>query len=137
MEKTTSSAKYNINYHFVWCPKYRRAILFGERINFLTLIINNMARERGWEILELKIMSDHIHLFISAPPVFSPTKVIQLLKGRSAREMFLQFPELRSIQRRGHLWSQSYNVGTAGNVSEQSIRRYIQEQEKERNSSPL
>ncbi|HII53629.1 IS200/IS605 family transposase [Candidatus Micrarchaeota archaeon CG08_land_8_20_14_0_20_49_17] len=135
MEKTTSSAKYNINYHSVWCPKYRREILIGERTEFLNLVLHNVAKENDWEILELKIMPDHIHLFLSAPPKFAPTGIVQRLKGRSSREMFLQFPLLKTILRKGKQWSPSYYVGTAGHVSEETIRRYIQEQEKGRNSS--
>jgi putative transposase len=134
MERTTTSAKYNINYHFVWCPKYRKTILTEEKINFLKLIIHNIARENNWEILELKVMPDHIHLFLSASPLFSPIQIVQILKGKSAREIFIQFPELRHILRKGHLWSPSYYIGTAGHVSEETIQRYIQEQEK-RNSS--
>ena len=136
MEKTTSSAKYNINYHIVWCPKYRRGVLIEDRAKFLELILNNISAERGWEILELKVMPDHIHLFLSAPPKFAPTDIIQYLKGRSSREMFLQFPLLKQVLWGGKLWSPSYYVGTAGHVSEETIRRYIQEQEKgSRNSS--
>jgi putative transposase len=135
MEKTTSSAKYNINYHIVWCPKYRREILFGDQAEFLNLVLHNVAKENDWEILELKVMPDHIHLFLSAPPKFAPTDIIQRLKGRSSREMFLQFPLLKTVLRKGKLWSPSYYVGTAGHVSEETIRRYIQEQEKGRNSS--
>jgi putative transposase len=123
MEKTTTSAKYNINYHLVWCPKYRRAILTENRVEFLNLLIRTIAQEKGWEILKLKIMPDHLHLFLSAPPTVSPISIVQTLKGTTAREMFLQFPKLKLV------------IGTAGHVSEETIRRYIQEQES-RSSSP-
>jgi putative transposase len=128
-EKSASSATYNINYHFVWCPKYRKCILNNELATALQRIIESICISRGWEILELKIMPDHVHLFVSPKPYDSPTIIIKILKGVSARLLFNQYPELVTVYRRGHLWSPSYYVGTAGNISAETIKRYIQDQE--------
>jgi len=129
MEKTLSSAKYNINYHFVWCPKYRKAVLKGYIEADVKNIIETICRTKEWEILELKVMPDHLHLFLSVPPYESPTGIIKILKGVSALQLFKLRPELRKTLRKGHLWSPSYYVGTAGHVSAETIKRYIQEQE--------
>ena len=126
----TSSSIYNINYHFVWCPKYRKQILKKEIKEFTEETLRTICLSKGWELLEIEVMPDHIHLFISAPPYESPTGIIKVLKGTSAIRIFKQFSELRKDLRKGHVWSPSYYVGTAGKVTEETIRRYIQEQEK-------
>lgn len=123
--KKSSSAIYNINYHIVWCPKYRHNVLIREIKNFLVECIETIATTKGWRILELKVQSDHIHLFISAPPLDSPTAIVKILKGTTALRLFKKFPKLRNRFRKGNLWSPSYYVGTAGYVSAKTIQRYI------------
>ena len=137
MEKTLSSAVYNVNYHFVWCPKYRKAILKGEVAKTLKQQIETICQSKNWELLELNVQPDHIHLFISAPPYESPMGIIKVLKGVTAIQMFKALPALRTTMRNGHLWSQSYYIGTAGHVSAETIRKYIENQERgdSRNSS--
>ncbi|MEX2192983.1 MAG: IS200/IS605 family transposase [Nitrosarchaeum sp.] len=73
MEKTGSSAVYNINYHLVWCPKYRKKILIGNLKEFLDSEIQEIADTMNWKILEMRVMPDHIHLFVSCDPLTSPT----------------------------------------------------------------
>jgi len=138
MEKVTSSAVYNINYHFVWCPKYRKPILKGEVASALRQLLETICRTKNWDLLELEIRPDHIHLFLSAPPYESPIGIIKILKGISAIQLFKALPQLRQQLRKGHLWSPSYYVGTAGNVSAATIQKYIQnQQEGRRDSSTL
>lgn len=127
MEKS-SSAVYNINYHIVWCPKYRHNVLIGEIKNFLVECIETIAITKGWRVLELKVQSDHIHLFISTPPLDSPTAIVKILKGTTALRLFKKFPKLHNGLRKGNLWSPSYYVGTAGYVSAKTIQKYIQNQ---------
>ncbi|ACB09340.1 IS200/IS605 family transposase [Thermotoga sp. RQ2] len=122
--KKTRWSHYNLNYHFVWIPKYRRKILVGSIAEELERILRNTAKQHGIEILALSIQPDHVHLFVSAPPRFSPAEIANLLKGVSARKLLEKFPELRTKE---GLWARSYYVGTAGNVSEETIRRYIEE----------
>lgn len=122
--KKTRWSHYNLNYHFVWIPKYRRKILVGSIAEELERILRNTAKQHGIEILALSIQPDHVHLFVSAPPRFSPAEIANLLKGVSARKLLEKFPELRTKE---GLWARSYYVGTAGDVSEETIRRYIEE----------
>ncbi|AIY87520.1 transposase IS200-family protein [Thermotoga sp. Cell2] len=122
--KKTRWSHYNLNYHFVWIPKYRRKILVGSIAEELERILRNTAKQHGIEILALSIQPDHVHLFVSAPPRFSPAEIANLFKGVSARKLLEKFPELRTKE---GLWARSYYVGTAGNVSEETIRRYIEE----------
>ena len=121
----TSSAVYNINYHIVWCPKYRKPILKDEVREFVEEQLKTIAETKGWKIEELEVMPDHIHLFISASPFESPTAIVKVVKGVTAKRIFERFPHLRRIFRRGSIWSPSYYVGTAGNVSAEVIKRYI------------
>lgn len=136
MEKS-SSCVYNINYHIVFCPKYRKSVLKGTVKSFLEECIETVADARGFKILEKKVMPNHVHLFISAPPQYSPTAIVKILKGVTSLRLFKRFPELKRELWRGKFWSPSYYVGTAGHVSAKTIERYIQEQEGQqlRNSS--
>lgn len=125
----TSSSVYNINYHFVWCPKYRKELLKDKIKDFVEDTLKTICLSKGWKILEIQVMPDHIHLFISTPPYESPTGIVKVLKGTSAIQIFKKFTRLRKDLRKGHIWSPSYYVGTAGKVTEETIKRYIQEQE--------
>jgi len=126
--KKSSSAVYNINYHIVFCPKYRQDVLIGEVKDFTEECIQTIAAAKDWEVLELRVMPDHIHLFISAPPFDSPTSIVKIFKGTTALRVFKRFPKLHQRLRKGNLWSPSYYVGTAGHVSAETIQRYIEEQ---------
>lgn len=127
MEKS-SSAVYNINYHIVWCPKYRQNVLVREIKDFLVECIETIAATKGWKILELRVQPDHIHLFISASPLDSPTAIVKILKGTTALRLFKKFPLLSQKFRKGNLWSPSYYIGTAGYVSTKTIQKYIENQ---------
>jgi len=80
------------------------------------------------KILEQEIMADHVHLLLSAPPRYAPSRVVQILKSISARELFKKFPELRKVYWGGKLWTESYFVETVGSKSLEYIKKYIQEQ---------
>jgi len=124
----TSSAVYNINYHIVWCPKYRRGILKDKVESFLKSCLQTICETKKWELLEMEVMPDHIHIFISAPPFEAPTDIVKVLKGVTARRLFMEFPDLKKKLWKGSIWSPSYYVGTAGHVSAETIKRYIEEQ---------
>lgn len=120
--KKTRHSVYNINYHLVWCPKYRKKILIGEVKNLIEKTIQEICLQRGWELLNLSVQPDHLHIFVSVSPIFSPMFVVKVLKGTTAVRAV---KEHRFAER---FWSPSYYVGTAGTVTEQTIQRYIQEQ---------
>lgn len=124
--KKTRHAVYNINYHLVWCPKYRMPVLIGEAKQIVEDTIKQVCQDRGWELLDLSIQEDHIHVFISVQPIFSPMFLVKVLKGNTAIKAV---KEHRFAKR---FWSPSYYVGTAGTVTEQTIKKYIQEQETRR-----
>ena len=122
--RKTRHSVYNINYHFVWIPKDRRSILNGQIKADLEGLIKSYALNSEVEILSLSIQPDHVHLFVSSPPRFSPSQLINLFKGATARGLLKRYPDLKQ---RGSLWTRSYYVGTAGTVSSETIQHYINE----------
>lgn len=127
MIKQTRHAKYQINYHFVWCPKYRRAVLTGKISNRLIEILQKLVPELDGEIIELIVRPDHVHLFCSFPPTIAPYQIMHRLKGRTSHHLRKEFPSLKS--RLPSLWTRAYYVGTAGEVTSTTIRKYIEAQE--------
>jgi REP-associated tyrosine transposase len=118
---------YMIGYHLVWIPKYRRKILTGEVEAETKRLITECCDRHGLTLLALETDVDHVHVFVSAPPRFSPAMIANLLKGYTSRYLREKFPHLKKLCGKDRLWSSSYYVGTAGSVSAEVIRRYITE----------
>jgi putative transposase len=116
--------KFLINYHFVWIPKRRKKVLKGEIATRTRQIFAELAIEKKWDILALEVAPDHIHLFISVKPTDTPHLVVKAFKGRSSYYLRKEFPELKKIP---SLWTSSYFVSTAGNISSESIKKYIED----------
>ena len=114
-----------VNYHLVWCPKYRRQLLVDKIKKRLQETITEVAKDNGWQILALEIMPDHTHLFVSADVRTKPEIVVKRFKGRSSRYLRKEFPELLKMPT---LWTRSYFLSTAGNVSASTIKKYIEQQ---------
>jgi putative transposase len=117
---------YQFAYHVVWCPKYRKKILTGKIAQALVSMLDEICKENKWSVIAKEIQPDHIHLFLSIPPAIPVSNAVKILKGTTARKLFLQFPELKVDLWGGHLWSPSYYAGTAGNVSAETIQSYIE-----------
>jgi len=122
-QKSSRHSKYYLNYHIIWIPKYRHPVLGGEVRHRLETILREIAKDKGLEILAQEIMPDHIHIFVSSPPKNSPALIVNWLKGISAR--VYNHKHVPRIQ-----WTRSYYVGTAGTVTTETIKRYIEEQTK-------
>ena len=119
-------AVYDLKYHFVWIPKYRRLVLEGHVADSLKEIFHGIAERYEMEIDTLEVMADHVHLFVVVPPKYSPSRVVQLFKSVSAREVFSRHPKLREELWGGELWSDGYFVRSVGDeVTADVIRRYI------------
>jgi putative transposase len=129
-ERTTRHSHYNLNYHLVFTPKYRRHAFFDEVRERLMQVLRETCSMRDWVVLGMEVMPDHVHLFLSVPPKWSPSDVAKILKGVSARRILQEFPRLRRGRGGGHLWTPSFYVGSAGNISAQTIQRYIELQRK-------
>lgn len=110
-------------YHLIWCPKRRKSVLTDNVAVDLRSIIEGKCDEQGWDIIELAIQPDHVHLFVQVWPTDSAADVVKHCKGLSARRLNEKYPE--RLKRLPSLWTRSYFVSTAGNVSKETIQRYI------------
>jgi putative transposase len=116
-----------IVYHIIWCPKRRRKVLQDKVADRLEQIVHEVANENQWEIIQLAIQPDHVHLFIRANPYTLPTDIARRIKGRSSHDLREKFPHL---MRMPSLWTRSTFYSTAGNVSADIIEQYITRQSK-------
>jgi putative transposase len=136
--RKSSHAVYDLKYHLVWIPKYRAQILSGEVGEYVKEIFRQVAEEYEFWIDTMEVMEDHVHVFISAPPRYSPSRVVQILKSISARGMFKKYPEMRKQMWSGKIWSDGYFVRSVGDaVTADIIRRYIEYQRQEANPQQL
>ncbi|MBT9282437.1 MAG: IS200/IS605 family transposase [Hydrogenibacillus schlegelii] len=124
--KRSKTVVYNIGYHFIWCPKYRRKVLVSKVAKRLKELLLEKARKIEVEIAQMEIMPDHIHLFVKTVPTNSPHFVVQQLKGYTSRVLREESPFLKS--RLPSLWTRSYYVESVGHISEETIRKYIEDQ---------
>ncbi len=123
---------YNCNYHIVFSTKYRQNVLTPEIEKYLKQVIVETGIEKGFDVAMVEVREeDHVHLFVSAHPKVSPSYIVKMVKGISARKLFLKFPELKKRLWKGHLWNPSYYIETIGSISEEVIRKYIETQKKE------
>ncbi len=124
--KSTSHAVYQAQYHFVWCPKYRKKLLVGEIQKRVKEIFYEIAEQFDFEIDRCEVAEDHVHILISFPPRYSIAKVVGIIKGRSGSIMFEEFPKVKKKLWGGHFWEQGYFARTVGeHVTDEVIRRYI------------
>lgn len=123
---------YNINYHLIWCTRYRRECFTSDDlIDEMKSIIFDISKMANIEIKEIEVMSDYVHLLVSFKPKYSITDVVKNIKGYTARIFFDNHPEIKDNELWcGKLWSSSYYVGTVGNVSKETVQMYIRNQYK-------
>ena len=100
-------AVYDLKYHVVWIPKYRKDVLSGEVGEYLKGVFQRIAEEYELVIDTMEVMEDHVHIFVEVPPRYSPARVVQIMKSISAREVFKEYPEIRKQLWAGELWNDS------------------------------
>ncbi|MCE5269968.1 IS200/IS605 family transposase [bacterium] len=127
--KSGSHTKYDLKYHFVWCPKYRKVVLSGNIGEYLSHLIYEIAERYEFEVVELAVLADHVHMFVSANPDDSPSGLIQTIKSITARELFKKYPSIKRQLWGGALWERGYFVMSSGTgTTDEMIRQYIKEQ---------
>lgn len=114
-----------IVYHLIWTPKRRKRVLVGKIAARCKDIIQAKCEEKGWQILELAIAPDHVHLFVRSWPSNSASEVVGQVKGITSHHLRAEFPELMKLP---SLWTRSFFSSTAGNVSSETIKHYIEAQ---------
>jgi putative transposase len=123
--RNTTTTVSLINYHFVFCPRYRRKALVKDVDSRFREILKEICDEHDLLIVALEVMPDHVHLFVNAPPSISPSGIMAKVKGVTSRKLRQEFEHLRHLP---SLWTRSFFCSTAGNVSSETIQRYIAEQ---------
>lgn len=125
--KRTSHAVYDTKYHLVWAPKYRKWIVREDIRQRAAELLREIADNFQFEIEEMEVAKDHVHLFLNFPPRYAIAKVVGILKSISASELFKEFPELRRQLWGGEFWEDGYFVRTVGDqVTAEVVKRYIQ-----------
>jgi len=120
---------YVINYNLVWIPRYRNKVLVGPFEARLKELLAKIATQYVFEVMAVEVVPDHVHLFVSASPKFAPADIVRLFKGITSRRLKKEFESLSRQYWGEHatLWAEGYYVGTAGHVSADTIKRYIEE----------
>jgi len=114
-----------INYHFVFCPRYRRKVLVEDVDIRFREILQQACDEHEIIIVAVEVMPDQVHLFVNALPFISPSDIMAKIKGVSSRKLRQEFKHLQHLP---SLWTRSFFCSAAGNVSSDTIQRYIAEQ---------
>ena len=116
-----------INYHFIWIPRRRRKVLVGDVKRRVIELIYEKATELECKIVSLAVEPEHIHLFLNCSPDLAPKQIMHRIKGYSSYVLRKEFPHLKKMP---SMWTRSYFVSTAGNVSSSTIEKYIAAQGK-------
>lgn len=125
--RSLSHTKWKCQYHIVFIPKYRKKVLYGQLKSDVREIISTLCKYRDVEIIEGAVCSDHVHLSVAIPPKYSISNFMGYLKGRSTLMIYDRHPELQSKWDKS-FWARGYYVATIGNITEDAIKKYIQEQ---------
>lgn len=115
-----------LNYHFVFCPRYRRKIFLQAEVEQrFKELVHEVCEELQIQIVALECDKDHTHMFLNALPSLSPANMMAKIKGVTSKKLREEFPHLRHL---ASLWTRAYFVSTAGNVSSETIKRYVEQQ---------
>ena len=124
--QTGGHSKFDIKYHFVWVTKYRYKILDNSIGQRLKMLLIQSFQSRGITIVSGHIAKDHVHILVSCPPSLYPAKIAQYLKGRSSKMLQSKYPQLRKRYWGQHLWARGYFCATAGTITDEMIKNYIE-----------
>lgn len=124
--KSNNNVVYSCKYHVVWCPKYRRKVLVDGVDLRLKEIAQDVADEMSFEILEMEVMPDHVHMLLEVDPQFGIHRAVKRIKGRTSHDLRAEFPWLK--KRLPTLWTNSYFVSTVGGAPLSAVKQYIENQ---------
>lgn len=123
---SSSHIKYLCRYHVIFCPKYRRKVLINGIDERLKEVFQETAQKHDFQILDMEVMSDHVHLLIDCNPRYGIMQCITDLKWQSAHVLNDEFPEIR--KKIPSIWTRSCFVATVGSVSLELVKQYIESQ---------
>ena len=129
--RKSSHVQYDIEYHIVWTTKYRYKVLRGRIAERARELIRQSCNSMNVNILKGAIGKDYIHILVSCPPSLAVSKLVQLLKGKTSRVLLSENKELKRRYWGQHLWSSGYFCRSVGNVTRDTIKEYIENQQDE------
>ncbi len=124
--RSNSHSKYDLKVHLIWIPKYRKRCLTGEIAERTRDTLRQICIEHEVQIVSGKVAADHVHMFLSYRPQLALSKLVQYLKGGSSRILLQEYASLRK-----QFWGRGYMAISSGNITDELIQRYIEEQEGE------
>ena len=117
-----------LEYHFVWKTKYSYPVLRRELALRLRDMLREICLQKGIRIVRGNVRASHVHLLVNAPSQLSVAKIAQFLKGKSSYLLQREFPDLRKRYWGQHIWSRGYFCATVGAITEEMVKRYIDNQ---------
>jgi putative transposase len=123
-----SHTVYQLHYHFVFITKYRKPVLRGDVGVRLRELVRQICHANEIEILKGHVRPDHVHLLLSMPPHLAPSRVMQAIKGKASNRLLAEFRALRKEFWGRHLWARGFFVASSGNVTDEAIKVYIEQQ---------
>jgi len=129
--RLNSHSKYDLKVHLIWIPKYRKRVLTGQVAERARDILRQICMEHEIHIVSGKVAADHVHMFVSYRPQMAVAKMVRYLKGTSSRILLQEFAQLRKQFWGRHLWARGYLAINSGNITDEMIQKYIEEQEGE------
>lgn len=124
--KSSKHLVYSCQYHVIFCPKYRRKVLTGNIAERLKELVLEKQEEFQYEILDMEVMPDHVHLLIDVDPKIGVYSVVSKIKGYTSKQLREEFPELK--KKLPTLWTHSKFISSVGSVTLDVVKRYIEEQ---------
>ena len=128
--KSTAQTKYDLRYHFVWVPRYRKRVLNGQLARRIEGMIRFAAQIHEWEIYELAIGLDHVHLYLGAQPKWSPSEMMKAIKGGTSNKIREIFPTLDEVYWGATFWADGFFVKSIGAITDKVISEYVKKQRK-------
>ena len=124
--KANHNIVYSCKYHIVFCPKYRRKVLVNGVDVRLKELIHSIADENNFDVIEMEIMPDHVHLLLEVDPQFGIHKAVKTIKGKTSRILRQEFHWLTT--KLPTLWTNSYFCSTVGGAPLNIVKQYIESQ---------
>jgi len=126
--RKSSHTVYDIKYHVVWITKYRKPVLRGDIAQRLRELVREICKAKDVEIIRGHISRDHVHIFVSCPPHYSVSQLVQSIKGKTSRKLMMEYKSVSRAFWGRHIWARGYFVASSGNVTDEVIMKYIEEQ---------
>lgn len=123
--KSTAQCKYDLRYHFVWLPRYRKRVLDDELAKRIEGMIRFACQIHDWEVFELAVEVDHVHLYVGVQPKWSPSEVMNCIKGGTSNKIRELFPDLDEVYWGATFWADGFFVKSVGSVTDKVVSEYV------------